>query len=128
MRFFQGARDVVEKGCPGQSFSIMGGEAFQKRMLQPLNTAAIALLAESGWREDRVLRLTAEAASRGATFVLWPESSVPFYFQASPVKAAPIREAARRLRVSLLIGGDEMEAAPKSMYAGPKEEWSIQQS
>jgi apolipoprotein N-acyltransferase len=61
---------------------------------------------------SRYLRLTAEAASRGATFVLWPESSVPFYFQASPVKAAPIREAARRLRVSLLIGGDEMEAAP----------------
>jgi apolipoprotein N-acyltransferase len=60
----------------------------------------------------RYLRLTAEAASRGATFVLWPESAVPFYFQASPVKAAPIREAARRLRVSLLIGGDEMETAP----------------
>jgi hypothetical protein len=45
---------------PTISFSIMGGEAFQKRMLQPLRTPAIALMAESGWREDRVLRLATE--------------------------------------------------------------------
>jgi hypothetical protein len=38
----------------------MGGEDFQRRMLQSLRTPAIALLAESGWREDRVLRLAAE--------------------------------------------------------------------
>jgi hypothetical protein len=45
---------------PTISFSIMGGEDFQQRMLQPLQTPAIALLAESGWREDRVLRITTE--------------------------------------------------------------------
>ena len=45
---------------PTISFSIMGGEDFQQRMLQPLQTPAIALLAESGWREDRVMRLTTE--------------------------------------------------------------------
>jgi len=45
---------------PTITFSIMGGETFQKRMLQPLQTPAIALLAESGWREDRVLRLATE--------------------------------------------------------------------
>ena len=45
---------------PTMTFSILGGESFQKRMLQPLSTPAIALLAESGWREDRILRLTTE--------------------------------------------------------------------
>jgi len=61
---------------------------------------------------DRYLRLTAEAVAQGATFVVWPESSLPFYFKASPAKAEPIRQAARRLNVSLLVGGDELEAAP----------------
>jgi hypothetical protein len=45
---------------PTISFSIMGGETFQKRILSPLSVAAVSLLAESGWRGDRVLRLTAE--------------------------------------------------------------------
>jgi hypothetical protein len=48
---------------PTMTFSIMGGESFQKRMLEPLQTPAIALLAESGWREDRVLRLCTEAVN-----------------------------------------------------------------
>jgi hypothetical protein len=45
---------------PTISFSIMGGETFQKRILTPLGVAAVSLLAESGWRGDRVLRLAAE--------------------------------------------------------------------
>lgn len=46
---------------PTITFSIMGGEAFQKRMLAPLKVVAISRLTESGWRADRVLRLTVEA-------------------------------------------------------------------
>jgi hypothetical protein len=45
---------------PTMTFSILGGEEFQKRMLRPLTVVAISLLAESGWRGDRVLRITAE--------------------------------------------------------------------
>jgi hypothetical protein len=45
---------------PTISFSIMGGEEFEKRLLTPLGVASISLLAESGWRGDRVLRLTVE--------------------------------------------------------------------
>jgi hypothetical protein len=45
---------------PTISFALMGGETFQKRMLRPLRVASISLLAESGWRADRVLRLTTE--------------------------------------------------------------------
>lgn len=45
---------------PTISFSILGGETFQKRVLTPLGVASISLLAESGWRGDRVLQVTAE--------------------------------------------------------------------
>lgn len=45
---------------PTISFSVLGGETFQKRILRPLDVPSISLLAESGWRGDRVLRLTAE--------------------------------------------------------------------
>lgn len=46
---------------PTISFSILGGEAFQRRLLTPLTVPVISLLVESGWRIDRVLLLTTEA-------------------------------------------------------------------
>ena len=61
---------------------------------------------------DRYLRMTDEAARRGASFILWPESAVPFYFKQNLARSAPIREAARRDHVTLLVGGDEIEATP----------------
>lgn len=45
---------------PTVSFSIRGGETFQRKMLQPAPVAALAFLADSGWRADRVLRLIVE--------------------------------------------------------------------
>lgn len=45
---------------PTITFSLMGGEEFQKRMLAPLEIGVISLLAESGWKPDRVMRLTIE--------------------------------------------------------------------
>ncbi len=61
---------------------------------------------------DRYLRMTREAAQRGASFVIWPESAVPFYFKQSVARSEPIREAARLDHVTLLVGGDEIEASP----------------
>jgi hypothetical protein len=46
---------------PTISFSILGGEKFQKKILTPLSVADISLLAESGWRGDRVFQLTVES-------------------------------------------------------------------
>jgi hypothetical protein len=45
---------------PTISYSILGGEAFIKRLLTPIPILGVSLLAESGWRSDRVLRLTVE--------------------------------------------------------------------
>ena len=45
---------------PTITFSVLGGQEFQRDMLKPISVAALSLLVESGWRGDRVLRLTAE--------------------------------------------------------------------
>ncbi|GJM24745.1 MAG: hypothetical protein DHS20C16_11600 [Phycisphaerae bacterium] len=46
---------------PTITYSLLGGEAFLRRMLMPISVENISLLAESGWRADRVLRLSVEA-------------------------------------------------------------------
>jgi len=50
--------DYAER--PTITFGIMGGDKFERDMLEPVSINTIALLAESGWRVDRVLRLTVE--------------------------------------------------------------------
>lgn len=50
--------DYAER--PTITFGILGGDAFERDMLEPVSINTIALLAESGWRVDRVLRLTVE--------------------------------------------------------------------
>lgn len=45
---------------PTITFTILGGEDFQTRMLTPLPVEVISLVAESGWRGDRLFRLTVE--------------------------------------------------------------------
>jgi hypothetical protein len=45
---------------PTISYTILGGESFIKRMLTPIPVTGIALLANSGWRGDRVLRMVVE--------------------------------------------------------------------
>jgi hypothetical protein len=45
---------------PTITYTVLGGEQFITRMLAPIPVASISLLTESGWRSDRVLRLTVE--------------------------------------------------------------------
>ena len=59
----------------------------------------------------KYLRLSHEAVKQGATFILWPESAVPFYFE-SDAKSERIREFARTHGASLLIGGDQYRPGP----------------
>ncbi len=58
---------------------------------------------------DRYLRLSAETIQRGAQLVVWPESSVPFYFLGEPERAESIRRLARAGRAHMLLGSDEYE-------------------
>jgi apolipoprotein N-acyltransferase len=58
---------------------------------------------------DRHLMMTRQALARGATFVLWPESSTPFYFEQDLVRGGAIRRLARESGATLLIGSDQVE-------------------
>jgi apolipoprotein N-acyltransferase len=58
---------------------------------------------------DRYVSMTRQALAQGATFILWPESSYPVYFQQDLVGAAAIRRLAAESGATLLIGSDQVE-------------------
>jgi apolipoprotein N-acyltransferase len=54
-------------------------------------------------------RLTREAAKGGVDLVVWPESAVPFFFQDETLQADRIKNLARELSTSLIIGSPAHE-------------------
>jgi len=63
------------------------------------------------------LGLTERAVHSGAQMVLWPESSTPFYFEEDPGSADQVRALARRAKVPILLGSDQIEhASPRKYY------------
>jgi apolipoprotein N-acyltransferase len=61
------------------------------------------------------IALTRDAVSRGAAFVLWPESSTPFMLEEDPAGQA-VHNLARDLRVPLLVGSDEVQRLPLRLF------------
>ena len=57
---------------------------------------------------SRYLSLTRVAVSRGAKFVLWPESSFPVYFE-DDIRGHLARRLARETGITLLLGSDQVE-------------------
>jgi apolipoprotein N-acyltransferase len=74
--------------------------------------------ARAGMILDRYLQLSRQAAENGAQFLIWPESSTPFYFE-EDVNGEHVRNLARSLRMPLLLGSDEYEEGepPKNYNA-----------
>jgi apolipoprotein N-acyltransferase len=66
--------------------------------------------ARAGMILDRYLQLTQQAADNGAQFIMWPESSTPFYFEEDP-DGTVVRRMVRSLGRPLLLGSDEFEDA-----------------
>ena len=58
---------------------------------------------------DRYLAMTRQALAGGATFIIWPESSTPFYFERDLIRGAAIRRLATEAGATLLIGSDQVE-------------------
>jgi apolipoprotein N-acyltransferase len=58
---------------------------------------------------DRYMNLSREALAAGASLVVWPEASTPFYFDLEESWAAPIRQLAADRRTPFLIGTDELQ-------------------
>jgi apolipoprotein N-acyltransferase len=69
---------------------------------------------------NRHLTLSRRAIGRGVGIVIWPESSTPFFFDAEPALAEPVRQLAAASRTPFLIGTDEFEpgrdGAPDRIY------------
>ena len=59
---------------------------------------------------QRYLQLSKQAADNGAQFIIWPESSTPFYFE-EDIAGGMIRGLVRALGTPLLLGSDESEDA-----------------
>jgi apolipoprotein N-acyltransferase len=57
----------------------------------------------------RYVTLPRQAVEQGATFILWPESALPVYFEEDPIRASVVRRFAREYHVTMLIGSDQME-------------------
>jgi apolipoprotein N-acyltransferase len=64
----------------------------------------------------RYLQMTRDGAGRGASLVVWPESSTPFMFERDPAGNHAITQLARELRVSMLFGSDQYEPGTPPRY------------
>jgi apolipoprotein N-acyltransferase len=105
-----GASAVWGNGRLGRSALLSEGETVRVAVLQG-NIAQ-----EDKWnpalRDEITLRyiaMTRQALGRGATFVIWPESSTPFHFEDDLVQGGAIRRLAREASATLLIGSDQVE-------------------
>ena len=69
---------------------------------------------------ERHLNLSRQVIGRGAGLVIWPESSTPFFFDAEPQLAEPVRRLAAEAGTPFIIGTDEFEpgqnGAPARLY------------
>jgi apolipoprotein N-acyltransferase len=64
--------------------------------------------ARAGMILERYLQLTQQAVQKGAQFIIWPESSTPFYFDEDPAGNI-VRQMVRQIGKPLLLGSDETE-------------------
>jgi apolipoprotein N-acyltransferase len=58
---------------------------------------------------QRYIDMTREAIGRGARFILWPESSIPYYYQQDLVRGEAVRRLTREAHVTILLGSDQIE-------------------
>ena len=56
----------------------------------------------------RYVSMTRQAVERGATFVIWPESSFPVYFE-EDLRGQVVRRLAREAGITMLVGSDQVE-------------------
>jgi apolipoprotein N-acyltransferase len=84
---------------------------------EPIRAAVIQgnILQDEKWDpqlRDRIigryLAMSRQAAAEGATFILWPESSMPVNFDDDPARSGLVRRLARETGATLLIGSDQI--------------------
>jgi apolipoprotein N-acyltransferase len=60
--------------------------------------------------------LSRQAAGRGARFIVWPESSLPFAFEDDPLAGDAVRRLAFETRAFVLFGSDQIERGTPTRY------------
>jgi apolipoprotein N-acyltransferase len=100
------ASRLTREGTPGR-VSLIQGNVPQTQKWDPSRATEIY---------DRYLRMTEDAARRGAQFIIWPESATPFFFDEDPVSAFRTRQLVSEIRVPLLFGTDEVEPGTPPKY------------
>lgn len=124
------SRLVTAAGTVGliAAVSVAGGVRLSSGALTQGETIKVGLIqgniaqedkwnpARAGMILDRYLQLTRQAAAGGADFIIWPESSTPFFFEEDPAGGL-VRGLVRDLGKPLLLGSDEFEVADqRRMY------------
>ena len=71
---------------------------------------------------DKHIAMTRRALDAGAKFILWPESSTPFYFEQDLIRGGDIRRLAREAGATLLVGSDQVEPLQAVKEEKAKEE------
>jgi apolipoprotein N-acyltransferase len=69
------------------------------------------------------LDMTRRALSQGATFIMWPESSYPVFFEQDLIGGAGVRKLARESGATLLIGSDQVEPVVNSLPGLPQKHY-----
>jgi apolipoprotein N-acyltransferase len=106
--------------------AVVAGDGFWRLSHPPQTTGQIrvglvqaSIPQDEKWDEglafsnlNRHLELSERAAGEGARLVVWPESSVPYYYDDAPAVAELLRRKAAQLGVYLLFGNDDHEAGP----------------
>jgi len=102
---------LLTKGEPVR-VAVVQGNILQQDKWNPAMADAIT---------ERYIGMTRQAMAQGATFILWPESSTPFYFEQDIVRGGAIRRLAQEGKATLLIGSDQIEPVAKSVAVNSKE-------
>jgi apolipoprotein N-acyltransferase len=67
--------------------------------------------------------MTRRALSQDATFIIWPESSYPVFFEQDLIGGASVRRLAKESGATLLIGSDQVEPVVNSLPGLPQKQY-----
>ena len=98
--------ELTRTGEPVQ-VGLVQGNVDQAEKWDPARAAAIF---------QDYLTMTRQAMDKGAQFVVWPESSTPFYFEDDRADADRLRSLVREARVPILLGSDQIERGRPDKY------------
>jgi len=94
-----GRSELLQSGTPVRVALIQGNIAQDDKWNPALRDAIT----------DKYIAMTRTALAAGARFILWPESSTPFYFEHDLLRGGDIRRLASDAGATLLIGSDQVE-------------------